>query len=173
MIRNLLTVVRSALDGAFPNEPEAYKMAPTLAGINHVFAAPAAACDNCARQGEDHLVIGNTKPITSMLLDYVKIGKLANLQPDVVVPFLRSNLDWRVIGVSLSIEHLGLCQWFATELSQINRQPTPSDQVAGLMVSVTSVVSYALADTVVPEEIGSQQYPEITAGRAGGLGSTE
>ena len=100
---------RSALNGAFdiyyfigdfPEDPEAYRMAPTLAGINHIFSAPAEACDNCARQGEEQLVVGNANPITPMLLDYVKIGKLPNLQPDVVVPFLRSNLHWRVVGVS-------------------------------------------------------------------------
>ena len=46
--------------------------------------------------------VASTNPITAMLLDYVKNGALADLTPEKVVPFLRANLHWRVVGVSLA-----------------------------------------------------------------------
>ena len=75
-------------------------MAPTFAGLNHVFAAPVEACDNCAQQeGVAHMV-RSTSPITSMLLDYVGNGELESMRPEHVRPFLIRNLKWRVRTVS-------------------------------------------------------------------------
>jgi tyrosinase len=76
-------------------------MAPTFANLNHVFAAPIEACDNCEQQeGVAHLV-RSTNPITSMLLDYVHTGELASMRPEHVRPFLVANLRWRVVTVSI------------------------------------------------------------------------
>jgi len=85
--------------GDFPGNVQAYRTAPTLAGINHVFVAPAEACDNCARQKSEKVLVRDTNPMTPILFDYQKNGKLANLHPEDVVPFLRTNLHWRVVGV--------------------------------------------------------------------------
>ncbi|KAI9719091.1 MAG: hypothetical protein M1812_003721 [Candelaria pacifica] len=137
--------------GNFPEDSDAYAMAPTLGGLTHIFSAPVEACDNCGRQAEQNLQVTSTNPITPMLHDYVGNGTLASLHPDDVVPFLRTNLHWRVVG--------------------INQQPKESGQVPGLEVSVSSSVAYFLPDRKVPEEIGWQSYPEITTGRAGGLDS--
>ena len=99
---------RSALNGAFsiyyfvgdfPSDFNDYEVAPTFAGLEHIFAAPAEACDNCGHQREEHQLAANTNPITAILLDYVKNGKLPDLHPENVVPFLRANLHWRVVGV--------------------------------------------------------------------------
>ena len=76
-------------------------MAPTFAGLNHVFAAPVEACDNCGTQeGVAHMV-RSTSPITSMLLDYVQAGVLGSMRPEHVHPFLVKNLKWRVVTVSI------------------------------------------------------------------------
>lgn len=83
--------------------------APTLAALNHVFTAPEAACDNCAKQAEDHHFVSGTNPITPILLDYVSIGALPSLEPQVVKPFLTEKLKWRVVRVSFRqtlISHL-------------------------------------------------------------------
>jgi tyrosinase len=74
-------------------------MAPTFAGLNHVFAAPIEACDNCEQQeGVAHMV-RSTSPITSMLLDYVGTGELGSMRPEHVRGFLVKNLKWRVVTV--------------------------------------------------------------------------
>ena len=102
--------LRAALDGAFtvyyfvgdfPDNSEAYSTAPPLAGVNHVFAAPAEACDNCGFQQAAGLRVSNTQPITPILFDYMENQRLQSLHPRDVVPFLRANLHWRVVGVSL------------------------------------------------------------------------
>jgi hypothetical protein len=75
-------------------------MAPTFVGLNHVFAAPIEACDNCEQQeGVAHMV-RSTSPITSMLLDYVGTGELGSMRPEHVRGFLVRNLKWRVVTVS-------------------------------------------------------------------------
>ena len=75
-------------------------VAPTKAGLSHIFAAPAEACDNCGRQRLQAHLVTSTAPITPMLLDYVKIGELADLSPEKVKGFLVKMLKWRVIDVS-------------------------------------------------------------------------
>ena len=102
-----------ALNGAFTifyfvNESSApipadsnYILEPTLAGITHIFAAPEDLCDNCGRQDQQGTVVTNTVPITSLLLDYVKKGRLESLRPEHVKPFLIRGLKWRVVSVSL------------------------------------------------------------------------
>ena len=79
-----------------------YILEPTLAGITHIFAAPENLCDNCGRQDQQGTVVTNTVPITSLLLDYVKKGRLESLRPEHVKPFLIRGLKWRVVSVSLS-----------------------------------------------------------------------
>ena len=64
----------------------------TLAGANHVFAAPTEACDNCGRQQHQAHLVTDTAPITPMLLDYVQVGQLADLTVRNVKPFLIKNL---------------------------------------------------------------------------------
>ena len=89
--------------GAFENSDSlvGLMMAPTFAGLNHVFAAPTEACDNCMEQEGVAHIIRSTSPITSMLLDYVQAGVLESMQPEHVHPFLVKNLKWRVVTVSV------------------------------------------------------------------------
>ncbi|KAI9699787.1 MAG: hypothetical protein M1836_002822 [Candelina mexicana] len=49
--------------------------------------------------------------------------------------------------------------------------PKAAGEVTGLEVSVSSYIAYINPETMLPEEIGWQTYPEIMAGRAGGLAS--
>ena len=78
-----------------------YILEPTLAGLTHIFAAPETLCDNCGRQDQQATIVTNTVPITSLLLDYVKKGRLESLRPEHVKPFLIPGLKWRVVSVSL------------------------------------------------------------------------
>lgn len=68
--------------------------------MTHIFAAPVEMCDNCGRQEEQAQIVTNTSAITSMLLDFVEIGELENLEAEKVVPFLKNRLRWRVTTVS-------------------------------------------------------------------------
>jgi len=104
---------RLALNGAFTivytignieqyEDPEELLTSLVLAGLNHVFAAPVEACDNCGRQGEQAHLVTSTSPVTALLLDYVEIGGLESMRPEHVDPFLRKNLKWRAYKVCIS-----------------------------------------------------------------------
>lgn len=73
---------------------------PGFVGVSHIFASPKEACDNCGRQDQQAKIVTSTTPITSLLLDYVKIGKLQSLDPEEVKPFLVKKLKWRIQTVS-------------------------------------------------------------------------
>src|SRR5262245_37366485 len=87
--------------GNFADDPNSYKCSPTLAGINHIFVAPSDTCANCELQAEEGALAYDTNPVTSFLIRYVRnSSQLQSLHPDQVVPFLKTNLHWRVVGVS-------------------------------------------------------------------------
>jgi Tyosinase C-terminal domain len=69
---------------------------PHLVGVTHIFASPAESCAHCADQADKHLMIRNTVPFTSQLLDYVAIGDLRSMEPDDVLGFLKGRLRWRI-----------------------------------------------------------------------------
>lgn len=88
--------------GAFENDaPENYMFQPTLAGLSANFASSVELCDNCGQSALQRQLVSDTTVITPMLLDYIKIGILLDLSPSNVVPFLISNLKWRVVTVSI------------------------------------------------------------------------
>ena len=86
--------------GAITVPPQDYSIAPTLAGSTYIFAAPKEACDNCGLQDETGHLVSDTTPLMPMLLDYIKIGQLTNLEPENVKRFLVDRLRWRVQTVS-------------------------------------------------------------------------
>lgn len=193
--------------GDFPEDVQHYSTAPTIAGTNYIFTAPSRACDNCGIQAEAGLRVSDSTPITPILLDYVSNGTLSSLYPIDVVPFLKTNLHWRTVGVSGAVQgvstprplslspshidfsgtryrllfllaiHDGVSRLFSminqdmytNEFQANNTQPTPSNEVDGLEVSVSSSVAYLHPGEPVPEPIAAQDYPEVTAGRAGGI----
>ncbi|KAF5562416.1 Tyrosinase [Fusarium napiforme] len=53
-------------------------------------------CENCADQERQVQLITSTTPMTSLLLDYVKIRQLGSLSPEHVEQFLIEKLKWRV-----------------------------------------------------------------------------
>ncbi|KAJ1326981.1 tyrosinase [Microdochium nivale] len=73
---------------------------PGFVGMSHILAAPRDVCENCARQDEQAQLVTSTTPITSLLLDYVQIGKLNSMEADDVKQFLIENLKWRVQTVA-------------------------------------------------------------------------
>ena len=81
-------------------------MAPTLAGSTYIFAAPTDICDNCGVQSEQAHLVTDTTSLTGMLMDYIKIGELASIEPKDVKPFLVDRLRWRVVTVSFLKERL-------------------------------------------------------------------
>jgi len=80
-----------------------FAMDPTLAGLTYIFTAPQQICDNCGQHAEQGTTVTNSVPITSLLLDYVAIGKLQSLNPKHVKPLLIKGLKWRIISVSRSL----------------------------------------------------------------------
>ncbi|OJD40032.1 tyrosinase [Diplodia corticola] len=158
-------VNKDALDGAFTlyffigptaaadtseagDGPATWQAEPTLAGMTHVFAAPRAACDNCALQSDEGLRVTGTTAVTPILLDYVEDGRagLGSLAPDDVVPFLRRALVWRVADVN-------------------QRVTNPAELAGGLTISVSATISVLRPDQPIPEFREPLFFPEVMDGR--------
>ncbi|OBS26116.1 hypothetical protein FPOA_00059 [Fusarium poae] len=69
---------------------------PGFVGMSHILAAPREICENCARQDDEAQLVTSTTAITSLLLDYLQIGRLSSMEADDVKQFLIDNLKWRV-----------------------------------------------------------------------------
>lgn len=69
---------------------------PGFAGVTHVFASPTEVCDNCGKHEHQAHLVTSTSPITSLLIDYVEMGRLASMEAGDVEPFLIKNLKWRI-----------------------------------------------------------------------------
>lgn len=80
---------------------------PGFVGVSHIFTSSTEVCENCSDQERQAQLVTSTTPMTSLLLDYAKIGQLGSLAPDDVERFLIDNLKWRVQTVSGSI---GCCR---------------------------------------------------------------
>jgi hypothetical protein len=85
------------------SQPSEWLKLPSFAGLNHNFAAPVQACDNCGVHADGAHLVTDTTPITSTLLDYVEMLVLESMRPEHVRPFLIKNLKWRVVTVSTLI----------------------------------------------------------------------
>ncbi|KAF5633744.1 tyrosinase precursor (monophenol monooxygenase) [Fusarium sp. NRRL 25303] len=79
---------------------EEWSSLPGFVGMSHILAAAGNICENCASQEEQQQLVTSTTPITSLLLDYVQIGKLSSMGEDDVKKFLIDNLKWRVQTVA-------------------------------------------------------------------------
>ncbi|KAF5633637.1 Tyrosinase [Fusarium tjaetaba] len=69
---------------------------PGFVGVPHIFTSSTEVCENCADQKRQVQLVTSTTPMTSLLLDYVKIRQLGSLSPEHVEQFLIDKLKWRV-----------------------------------------------------------------------------
>lgn len=92
--------------GDVPEDPKAWRRAPSYVGADNIFLMEEEAKKQCANcQGSD--APADTQPVSYVegyvhLNDALKKAELPSLEADVVAPFLRTNLHWRVKWVSLS-----------------------------------------------------------------------
>jgi tyrosinase len=77
---------------------------PGFVGVSHIFTSSTEVCENCSDQERQAQLVTSTTPMTSLLLDYVKIRQLGSLSPEHVEQFLINKLKWRVQTVSSSID---------------------------------------------------------------------
>ncbi|KAF5558860.1 tyrosinase precursor (monophenol monooxygenase) [Fusarium phyllophilum] len=104
---------------------------PGFAGLSHILAAPANVCDNCASQEEQGQLVTSTTAITSLLLDYVQIGKLNSMEENDVKQFLIDNLKWRVQTVAGEVLNPRDMDRDHTFNLSISRKRTPVPRSAG------------------------------------------
>ncbi|KAF5591026.1 tyrosinase precursor (monophenol monooxygenase) [Fusarium subglutinans] len=104
---------------------------PGFAGLSHILAAPANVCDNCASQEEQGQLVTSTTAITSLLLDYVQIGKLSSMGEDDVKKFLIENLKWRVQTIAGEVLNPRDMDRDHTFNLSISRKRTPVPRSAG------------------------------------------
>lgn len=84
--------------GNFSSDPFDWSIDPNLVGTHSIFVKiSAAGCSGCQ---SDHQVRG-TMPLTSKLLKYISEGELESLEPEDVEPFLKENLQYRIVLVCL------------------------------------------------------------------------
>ncbi|RBQ80962.1 hypothetical protein FVER14953_10660 [Fusarium verticillioides] len=110
---------------------EEWSTLPGFAGLSHILAAPTNVCDNCANQGEQGQLVTSTTAMTSLLLDYVQIGKLNSMGEDDVKKFLIDNLKWRVQTISGEVLNPRDMDRDHTFNLSISRKRTPVPRSAG------------------------------------------
>ncbi|KAF5586322.1 tyrosinase precursor (monophenol monooxygenase) [Fusarium pseudocircinatum] len=110
---------------------EEWSSLPGFVGMSHILAAPRNICENCATKDEEGQLVTSTTPMTSLLLDYVQIGKLNSMGEDDVKKFLIDNLKWRaqtVAGEVLNPRDMATNHTFNLSIS---RKRTPVPRSAG------------------------------------------
>jgi Tyosinase C-terminal domain len=99
--------------GDFSSDPCTWHHDARLVGIDAIFASHSLDnCDNCRQQNESGLMDSDVVPLTTPLVAYWRsqeeMGgmRLKNLEVAEVKEFLRRNLHWRVLDVSLFFSSL-------------------------------------------------------------------
>jgi len=84
--------------GDFTNDPAGWGEDPNLVGSHVIFANNAnfTGCQNCLAANEARKLVTGTIPLTGALGDKLGAEKLAHLEPELVGPYLKANLHWRI-----------------------------------------------------------------------------
>lgn len=104
-------VQKHALDGTFfvhiflgefnRTDPLAWRSDPNLVGTFTVLGETVGTgCKKCNRDRENQLQITGQVPLTLALAERYLAGQIEDLTPEKVVPYLQTNLHWRVAAVS-------------------------------------------------------------------------
>ncbi|KAF2116017.1 common central domain of tyrosinase-domain-containing protein [Lophiotrema nucula] len=137
-------------------------------GFTGIFAAPQATsteCQSCQKNRADDIVIESVVPLTSYLTDYLDSNlksaglitegqhrSVASLEPNDVVPFLKEQIQWRILDLASSLI-VGREQEAHLEVAITHRTFTPPD-----------------ANNLLGGYGEPTEYPDITTDKAGGLG---
>ncbi|KAK3317933.1 hypothetical protein B0H66DRAFT_621379 [Apodospora peruviana] len=140
--------------GDFPADASQWDLNPTTTGSVFVFGqSTETKCDKCVDDMAENLLVTGTVSLTGALVKDVQDGKLGSLEAADVVPYLTSQLHWRVAK---------------TDCTEV-----PRDQVPGLVVCVSSVKVHIGSNGVPVYEHEHELYREITDGRPAGMGLQE
>lgn len=107
-----IKVRKHALDGTFfvhiflgdfnRDDPQAWRSDPNLVGTFSVLGeSVGTGCRKCQKDREDQLQVTGQVPLTLALAERYLAGQIENLTPEKVVPYLQTNLHWRVAAVSI------------------------------------------------------------------------
>ncbi|KAG8798511.1 hypothetical protein FRC16_007116 [Serendipita sp. 398] len=117
-------------------------------------SAKVTGCERCQLGAAEHMRVGGTIPLTGALVQSVQEGRVPDLTPEHVAPFLRKELHWRVQRADGSV----------IELSEI-----PSLKISAVHFLVT------LPDAIdkFPERGEGEEVLSVTTGRLGGAGEED
>lgn len=129
-----------------PNpDPTQWGSDPNLVGSTFFFGGSCTSCPN-----RDSALVSGAVPLTTPLLNSIRSGHLASLEPNDVEPYLKTNMHWRV--------------------SVVDGTTLPADQVPGLTVSVaSSILTQASSNSEFPKWGPFSVHTSITDSRPGGL----
>lgn len=107
-------VQKHGLDGTFfvhiflgefnRDDPLAWRSDPNLVGTLSVLGENVGTgCKKCKKDREDQLQITGQVPLTLALTERYLAGQIEGLTPQEVIPYLQTNLHWRVAAVSFLI----------------------------------------------------------------------
>lgn len=113
-----IKVQKHALDGTFfvhvflgefnREDPLAWRSDPNLVGTFSILGeSVGTGCKKCKKDREDQLQITGQVPLTLALAERYLAGQIENLTPEKVVPYLQTNLHWRVAAVSILLRSRG------------------------------------------------------------------
>lgn len=114
---------------------------PTLVGVTHIFTSPTESCLNCASQAAEKLIVRNTVPFTSQLLDYVATEQLRSMEPADVLDFLEGRLRWRIVKA---------------DGDRVDPRTIPS-----LEISVSAKRTVLDAQGMPTDQVEYHEYPEL------------
>ncbi|KAF8860553.1 Di-copper centre-containing protein [Acephala macrosclerotiorum] len=141
--------------GEFNEDPSTWHTQDALCGIFMVFGRNTTAgdpnetgCGKCKVDAADGVSISGIVPLTAQLLGEIKKGNCASMRKEDVIPYLTTNLHWRVTLAN------------GTEYAR--------EDVPGLTISVnTTEVTIPVGG--LPQRSGVYEaHPECTAGRLAG-----
>ena len=114
---------------------------PTLVGVTHIFTSPTESCPNCASQAAEKLLVRNTVPFTSQLLDYVATEQLRSMESADVLDFLKGRLRWRIVKA---------------DGDRVDPRTIPS-----LEISVSAKRTVLDAQGMPTDQVEYHEYPEL------------
>ncbi|KAG8825735.1 hypothetical protein FRC19_010652 [Serendipita sp. 401] len=142
--------------GDFNPDPSLWSQDPNLVGTHVIFTSQieVTGCERCQLGAAEHMRVGGTIPLTGALVQSVQEGRVPDLTPEHVAPFLRKELHWRVQRADGSV----------IELSEI-----PSLKISAVHFLVT------LPDAIdkFPERGEGEEVLSVTTGRLGGAGEED
>ena len=145
--------------GQVPDNPQEWRISPNYVGGCHAFVNSAASsCTNCSNQQD--LVVEGFVHLNHAIVQHSELG---SLEPNVVIPYLTHNLQWRVQKVFSSFLFM-----FENACSLLSQASGGLAELQSLEVAVIATPLSYPPGAIFPVPGQAHRHNQITYGRNGG-----